>query len=514
MLFTSWVFLLAYLPVALVGFALLGNFSHKSGVCWLILMSLAFYGFWHPSLIVLISISILFNYTIASLIRHFDERDDIQNATLFFGIALDLTALVYFKYVFWAVSVLSDYHIFGIHPIEPIELPLGISFFTFTQIGYLIDCRQKVTKENSFLSYALFVSFFPHLIAGPILHNGEIMPQFADKSRFRISSENISAGVTIFVIGLLKKALIADTLAPLNNAGFGDADHLQLLSAWGAVLGYSLQLYFDFSGYSDMAIGLALMFNIKFPVNFNSPYKARSIIEFWQRWHMSLTRYITLYVYSPMAMSLSRRRAAKGLPMGRKALSKPWPFISLVATPTLITMALAGIWHGAGLQFLIFGLLHGANLTVNHAWNTFGPKKDPKLSNGSARSVTNIGALLLTYNAVLIGQVFFRAASASDGVKILLAMLGFNGVESPIPLPGFIPRTFTGFASRALENGWADFTMSQDVLTQLIVLSIGALIVWFFPNCQQVMATQILCWERSKSAVTATLPGNRHSLGR
>jgi alginate O-acetyltransferase complex protein AlgI len=241
-------------------------------------------------------------------------------------------------------------------------LPLGISFFSFTQIGFLVDCRQGQAREPSLLNYALFVSFFPHLIAGPILHHREIMPQFADPATWRLRGENIAVGSAIFLIGLLKKTLLADPLAPIASAGYADPAALTLFPAWHAALAYSLQLYFDFSGYSDMAIGLARLFNLRFPLNFNSPYQAQSIIDYWQRWHMTLTRWLMMYLYNPLALHMTRNRVRRGLPVDRNARTSLRGFVSMVALPTMVTIGLAGLWHGSAFTFVVFGLLHGVYL--------------------------------------------------------------------------------------------------------------------------------------------------------
>ncbi len=284
-----------------------------------------------------------------------------------------------------------------------------------------------MAKDRSIIEYCLFVTFFPHLIAGPIYHHREIMPQFAKSETYRINRGNIAIGLTIFFIGLAKKVLLADSLLQLSNAGFAAPHTLGLLSSWLTALAYSLRLYFDFSGYSDMAIGLAYMFNIRFPLNFNSPYKARSIIDFWQRWHMTLTRYLTLYLYNPMAIWIARRRMARGLPILTRDAQTVGGFLNMIAIPIAVTMTLAGIWHGAGLQFLIFGLLHGVYLTVNHAWRIFGPAHLARdFQNRWIRAAAVIASVLLTYCAALVAQVFFRAASTGDAIGLLAGMAGLH----------------------------------------------------------------------------------------
>jgi len=266
------------------------------------------------------------------------------------------------------------------------------------------------------------------------------MPQFAERKTFQFRVENLGIGVAIFAFGLAKKVLLADPLGFEADVGFADPYTLGIISAWRVALSYSLQLYFDFSGYSDMAIGLARMFGIIFPVNFNSPYKATSIIDFWARWHMTLTRYITLYLYNPVAMKASRRWLKQGRSVSRKGTRNPAAFIRLVLAPTFFTMALAGIWHGAGLQFLLFGLLHATYLSINHAWRIFGPE------NHKPSQFQNLGFLAITYLSVLLAQIFFRANSATDAMSIAAAMIGHTNALSE-PVHGFVGvRILLGFA--------------------------------------------------------------------
>ncbi len=256
------------------------------------------------------------------------------------------------------------------------------------------------------------------------------MPQYASEKTYSFSSQNLAVGITIFVIGLFKKCVLADPLSVIASAGFSHPHALSAIAAWDAALCYSLQLYFDFSGYSDMAIGLARMFNIRFPLNFNSPFKARNVIEYWQRFHMTLTRFITLYIYNPMSLAIIRRRSAKGLDTSRAAQSSASGMAMMVALPTMVTMALAGVWHGAGLQFLIFGLLHGAYITLNHAIRLFrkgGAMKKEDTIFAIARKV------LLTYGAVLVAQIFFRSSSVADAFAILGSMTTMHSGVGQIP---------------------------------------------------------------------------------
>jgi D-alanyl-lipoteichoic acid acyltransferase DltB (MBOAT superfamily) len=427
MLFNSYEFILGFLPLALLGFFLIARLGRKSASVWLVGASLAFYSFWNPVFLPVLLISIGVNYSLSELIGANESRPRLRNALLIFTIAVNLTALVYYKYLFSTFGFLNDIGL--IHfKFDRVDLPLGISFFTFTQIGYLIDTRQGVTKDRGLLSYLQFVTFFPHLIAGPILHNQEMMPQFADSRTYRFSGTNMAVGATIFIIGLLKKCVLADPTGMIVPNGFANASQLTMFAAWDVALSYSLQLYFDFSGYSDMAIGLARMFNISFPLNFNSPYKSASIIDYWQRWHMTLTRYLNLYLYNPIALAITRRRLAKGLKGSRKAYATIGGFSSMVLAPTFITMTLAGIWHGAGLQFIVFGLLHAFYLSINHAWRIFLPKRVEAGSLSSA--VRHASNVLLTYLAVLVAAIFFRAPSCGAAVGVLSGMIGLRGAGS------------------------------------------------------------------------------------
>lgn len=298
-----------------------------------------FYGWWNPQFVLLLIGSIAFNYLVSLLILGCTGRNKLQLLVTTAGVAADLALLFHYKYFVTLVNFAQDWGLAGTR-LDDIILPLGISFFTFTQIGYLLDCRAGIVKERSLLSYVLFVTFFPHLIAGPILHHKEMMPQFAKPDNYRFRAENLSVGGMLFVIGLAKKVLLADPIAPYADAGFAEPGALGFWAAWGTGIAYALQLYFDFSGYSDMALGLAKMFGIRFPLNFNSPYKASSIIEFWARWHMTLTRYLTAYLYYPVAMAVSEWRGKRGLPVGTQGAATPGGFAAAIILPTTFTMAL------------------------------------------------------------------------------------------------------------------------------------------------------------------------------
>ena len=472
MIFTSLVFLFGFLPAAIMGFALASSIGLRAGTAWLIFASLVFYGFWQPALVLLISASILFNFALSVAIRRLVGRPALQSRLLWLGIGLDLSALVYYKYAFAVLSWLGAHGIpLGADRFSQVALPIGISFFTFTQIGYLSDCRDGVTKDNDFLDYVLFVTFFPHLIAGPILHNGDMMPQFADPANRGLQSRNFAPGLTMFIFGMIKKSVFADPFSTRVAKGFDSAGTLALLPAWVTAAAYSLQLYFDFSGYSDMAVGLAMMFNVRFPANFNSPYKARNIIDFWQRWHISLTRYLNQYLYNPIAIMRQRAHVARGGSLSRRDMAHPRVFLSIVAFPTITTMALAGVWHGAGLQFLVFGLLHGVYLTINHAWKSFGPKARKSDRSAVYSAVLVAGQVGLTYCAVLVGQVFFRASSVGQGLHLISGMVGGHGIWA--------------FKSSV---GTRDTGLNKNLQWVVRIVVLYA-VVWFAPNTQQILAS-------------------------
>ncbi|PWB33115.1 MBOAT family protein [Pseudomonas sp. SDI] len=474
MLFNSYLFLLLFLPLTLAAHYLIGAVSLRLAAVWLCFTSLLFYGWWNPQFVLLLIGSIAFNYLISQIILSLSGRARLQLLVTGLGVAADLALLFHYKYFVTLVNFAHDWGL-GSGRLDDIILPLGISFFTFTQIGFLLDCRAGIVKERSLLSYVLFVTFFPHLIAGPILHHKEMMPQFAQRDSYRLRAENLSVGGMLFVIGLAKKVLLADPIAPYADAGFAEPGALQFWAAWGTGIAYALQLYFDFSGYSDMALGLAKMFGIRFPLNFNSPYKASSIIDFWARWHMTLTRYLTAYLYYPVAMAVSNFRSKRNMPVGTQGVSSPGGFAATIVLPTAFTMGLAGIWHGAGLQFLIFGLLHAAYLSINHAWRIFVVGRTP----GAKRPPTRLkkaGYVLLTFAAVIVAQAFFRAENSHDALLLVEGMFGLRGIG---PLPGVIYP-----ADIAWGDAWRLFMGRH--LQAFHVLALLA-VAWCLPNSHQIM---------------------------
>jgi alginate O-acetyltransferase complex protein AlgI len=495
MLFNSYTFLYVFLPIALVGYYGAAYLcGARAARIWLCLASFVFYGWWNPALVLLLVGSIVFNYSLSLLLVGDGSSSSLpQGKVLLAGVAANLLLLVYYKYLF---PLFAFFHALGWTTIDAgsVILPIGISFFTFTQIGYLVDCRQGLVRDRSLLNYTLFVTFFPHLIAGPILHHREIMPQFSNDATYRLRVENISVGLTLFTFGLVKKVMLADSIAPWAELGFANLQHIPLVRAWSVALAYSMQLYFDFSGYSDMAVGLGVMFAIRLPLNFNSPYRSMSIIDFWQRWHMTLTRYLTLLLYNPLALWVTRYRQRAGFTLNRQAIATPLGFASMVAFPTFTTTLLAGIWHGAGLQFIVYGALHGVYLSVNHAWRIlFKPYVVP----ASFRAVTFysiVWRVVLTYCAVVMAQIVFRVSSLADATMLIRGMVGFHGTEFPLPVPPAIVHYFgplQGWLLKyrilvvGLEETYDSIT-SPLVYHCVLVFVLGA-VAFGCPNVYQIM---------------------------
>lgn len=475
MLFSSNAFVFMFLPVALLGYQLLGRFGRRAVFGWLTLISFFFYGYWNPKYLLLLGSSILLNFVCSRLIV-LVKTERAKTAWLVAGIAANLGLLFWFKYLF---PLLHYFHGIGWlgRGFGSVVLPLGISFFTFTQIAYLVDLRQGEAEPQSLLSYMLFVSFFPHLIAGPIIHHSEMMPQFNAQRHSGLRADDMAVGATWFVMGLGKKVLIADTFGPIADVLYANPHRFGVQATWVGMLCYAVQLYFDFSGYSDMALGLARMFSITFPVNFNSPYKAANIIDFWQRWHMTLTRYLTLYLFNPIAMAMTRRRIRMGKKASKKAQRTAEGFTQMIAFPMIVTMFLIGIWHGAGMQFILFGLVHALYLCGNHAWRVFVPEES-KLQ----RLLPLPVAVGVTFACVLVGQVFFRAQSARDAFYVLGTLVGAHG--------GAGLGAYAGLPSRS------DFALHG--LHVWVALAAMFVVCWALPNTQEILG-QVEENERTRS---------------
>ena len=437
MLFNSVEFIFLFLPLTLGGAWLLLRVGNRVTVLWLLAASVFFYGWWSPRHVVLLLASIAFNYTIGSMLVRGGGR--FRGLLLAIGVGSDLALLAFFKYADFLLASLT--HLPGVD-LEPlgILLPIGISFYTFTQIAFLVDAWRGEVKQCEPLSYALFVTYFPHLIAGPILHHKEMIPQFRALAPGRIAAEDLAVGITIFVIGLFKKVILADGVARFVPLGFEPGLEPTLAAAWAGALAFALQLYFDFSGYSDMAVGMSRMFGVHLPLNFASPYKATSIIEFWRRWHMTLSRFLRDYLY---------------VPLGGNRLGPRRRHANLMAT-----MLLGGLWHGAGWTFVLWGGLHGAFLIVNHFWREWRTRHG--LRGGSLASALAAGAL--TFLAVVVGWVPFRAVSLEQAGIVLAGVAGLNGISAPHG------------AAMGLEWAW--------ILGLL-------LLVWLAPNTQEILARHL-----------------------
>jgi alginate O-acetyltransferase complex protein AlgI len=407
MLFNSYGFIFIFLPVTFfIYFYLNKKRLTKVGKGWLFFSSLLFYSWWNINYLPIILGSVLFNYFVGcALYRSSDEEKIIglfhKKRILVFGIILNLSLLGYFKYVDFFIENIN----LAFNPqisLLNLALPLGISFFTFQQIAYLVDSFKRKTECYDFLNYAVFVTFFPQLIAGPIIRSSEMMPQYNNARNKIINYKNISVGLFVFSIGLFKKVVLADTFSTWATAGFDAGRILNLFEAWATSLSYTFQLYFDFSGYADMAIGAAFLFNIKLPMNFNSPYKALSIQDFWRRWHITLSRFLKDYIY---------------IPLGGNRGNNYRTYSNLLAT-----FLVGGIWHGVGWTFVFWGFLHGVALVINRIWSLTSIK------------LPVIVAWFITFNFVNIAWIFFRANEWSTAVKVLISMFSLEHV--------FFPRIF------------------------------------------------------------------------
>jgi D-alanyl-lipoteichoic acid acyltransferase DltB (MBOAT superfamily) len=412
MLFSSYTFLFQFLPATVLAFAAARRHSPRAGIMVLVGASLFFYGAWRPVYLLLFAASVAVNFALG--LRMEDPLR--RRGTGTFGVALNLAGLCYFKYtnfIFDSLNTLTGAPL----PFVNIILPLGISFFTFQQIAYLVDVMRGARVERDIVSYTLFVSFFPHLIAGPLVHHAEMIPQFK-RGRTGRSAVLAARGLAIFAAGLFKKVVIADNLAQFVSPVFAHLDAgggVTTSWAWLATLAYTLQIYFDFSGYSDMAIGLALLFGIRLPVNFRSPYQATSIIEFWRRWHITLSRFLRDYLY---------------IPLGGNRLGEQRRYANL-----LVTMLLGGLWHGAGWNFLVWGGLHGLYLSINHLWRGWrGSKPEASIAGLMVKGT----GWAITFFAVVVAWVFFRTKTAAGAWQMLQGLFGAEAGSSAYASPGIL----------------------------------------------------------------------------
>jgi alginate O-acetyltransferase complex protein AlgI len=462
MLFNSTIFLFGFLPVTLLLFFALGRISVTAARIWLAGASLFFYSWWNPPYLILLVLSIVVNYGCGHVLQ-FHEQSMLRwmprRVVLGLGLAFNLLLLGYFKYFAFLVENI-DALTGADFAVRRIALPLAISFFTFQKIAYLVDSYRDKVRDSSFINYVLFAAFFPQLIAGPIVHYSEIFPQFRRHTTYRFNSDNFSDGLAIFFLGLAKKVVFADEYGRYSDALFNGAQaggSITLVAGWVGALSYTLQLYFDFSGYSDMAIGLAKMMNIELPLNFWSPYKSRNIIEFWRRWHMTLSRFLRDYVY----FTLGGNRDG---PLRR--------YRNL-----LLTMVVGGFWHGAGWTFVVWGTLHGIALALNHLWiAVFGARDRPLWY--------RVGAQLATLLFVILAWVIFRAPSMSAARAVFDGMFGRNGAFLPQQLLSVFPLLRHFFGEMSTVPYLGDGT-TMGTLELLVMLGLGFSMVLLMPNLYQ-----------------------------
>ena len=483
MLFHEPVFLYAFLPVTLAAFLLAQRHLRGHASNWILLSaSLLFYGWWDPRLLPLLLLSIAANHQLGGRLARQDRSSG--NALLGFGIAINLVLLGAFKYADFLVTMTNC--ALGTSMAAPgIPLPLAISFFTFLQIAFLVDCRRTALAPPGLTDYALFVSYFPHLVAGPLVHHRELIPQFRRKVPCNENWENLCVGSTIFLIGLAKKTLLAqpagaysDKLFDATAAGASPT----AIEAWVGSIAFAFQIYFDFSAYSDMAIGLSRLFGIWLPVNFASPYKATSIIDFWRRWHITLSRFLRDYLYVPLGGS-------------RRGVTRRY-------TNVLTVMLLGGLWHGAGWTFVLWGGLHGLLLAANHLWRDWRGEQAPRVGRTAAWFWRTI-----TFCAVVVLWVPFRAESLSTTMSIWTGMVGLNGLVLPehyaaIRWLGGLNEYGIRFAATPLYGGgW-----------QLVDLALALAIVWTCPSTQEIMRNHRPALNHDTSGARSKIPAWRPSL--
>lgn len=386
MLFNSYIFVLLFLPLTLLFYYLLNQYvRHEAALIELILASFIFYGYQNLKYVSVLAASILINWFVSRLLLQGKNRVH-KCILLILGLGFDIGCIFYFKYYDFFVENLN--HIANTDfVLKNIALPLGISFFTFQQISYLIDSFRGETREYRFIEYAAFVAFFPQLVAGPIVLHGEIIPQFRDEKKWRFSHDGLAEGIYIFAVGLFKKVLIADTFGKAVSWGFTNVETMSSLEIIIVMLSYTFQIYFDFSGYCDMAIGIGKMFQIQLPINFNSPYKSLSILEFWERWHMTLNRFLKTYIY---------------IPLGGSRKGKVRTYLNV-----LLVFLVSGIWHGANWTFILWGMIHGVANVLNRIFRKTWDKCNA------------VFQWICTFIFINVTWLIFRADSIGQAVDLL-----------------------------------------------------------------------------------------------
>ena len=480
MLFNSLQFIFLYLPATLLLYYLIIKIGFRNQIfLFLVVASLIFYAAWNPPYVLLLVSSMGANYIFGAVIQKRYDSDQSTLWVLSAGILANVAALFYFKYANFFIDNINlvsgtNYNI------DKIILPLAISFYTLQQIAFLIDISRGEVRASGISKYATFVIFFPQLVAGPIVHYKDMMPQFFGRKLGRFASYNISIGLTIFAIGLFKKTVIADSAALYASPVFATAstgNTIDFFDAWTAAICYTIQLYFDFSGYSDMAIGLARMFGIRLTPNFHSPLRAPSIIEYWRRWHMTLQQFISTYMHQPMILPLTRIGAVRGF--GR------WKMYWLTtAAPTVLLMVIIGLWHGASWTFVVFGLMHGVYLAINEAWKLYRRKSRKKNPPNMFDLSLYHGITLL---CILLGNVMFRADSISSAVIIWRGMFDITSISNIVSI---IPTS-----------------LEEVIMKPFALVFTSVVIVSLLPNTQQIMGrySPVLNWNKWKKVAKPTL---------
>lgn len=389
MLFNSYIFVLVFLPVSLLIYYVLNYFKfRKISMALLVLFSLVFYSYNNIKLTWVLVTSIVGNYLLAYCINHFWQKWQ-KKCILLIGITANVCSIFYFKYFDFFLSNLNTlFH--EDFQLRHMVLPLGISFYTFQLISYLIDTYRGETSGYSFLEYAAFVSFFPQLVAGPIVLHKEIIPQFRDAGKWKFNHDNFANGIYVFAVGMFKKVLIADTLGRAVTWGWNNVDNMTSMEIIIVMLSYTFQIYFDFSGYSDMAVGIGKMFNIELPINFDSPYKSYSILEFWKRWHMTLTRFLRNYIY--ISLGGSKKGAIR-------------TYINI-----MVVFLLSGLWHGANWTFVLWGGMHGIAQILNRIFKKSWDK------------CNQVFQWLCTFLFINIMWLLFRADSVEQALSLVKRM--------------------------------------------------------------------------------------------
>ncbi len=473
MLFNSYIFIFTFLPIVLLGFLFLRRQASLWPLCWIVLASLFYYGWWKPQFLLLLLASISINLIFGKMIISGGLSRPASKMVLTMGVIFNLSVLAYFKYAGFFLANLNQLFAVGLPPLS-IVLPIGISFITFQKIAFLVDAYRGEVRDFTIPNYIFFVTFFPQLIAGPIVHHAEIMPQLAHAAK-RDFKADFAVGSSIFIVGLFKKVVVADSLAVYADAGYGMVKSglpMNTASAWITVLCYAFQLYYDFSAYSDMAIGLGRLFGIRLPLNFYSPYKADSIIDFWRRWHMTLSRFLRDYLYFPLG---GNRRG-----VFRRYFN------------LMIVMLLGGLWHGANWTFAIWGGMHGFLLMCNHAW-----RKLPFTHVAFYRSIpVRMIAILVTFFLVTLAWVPFRADTFSDARAMFIHLFSYSGFMGWESFVGCFKAQFmqsnhfaAWFQPREL---WPPVLPPDYLATEAqpvgIILLLTALATFLIPNTSQLFA--------------------------